>query len=130
MAGVVDTSVLYALLDELDPHHDRASDIVRGHVGIEVPPTILCETEMLVRKRAGRAVAVAILPQLLAQNPQIGVLGADVHPQALRIWRESRGISYADAHAIAGALLLDSDLLTLDDRQLAVWRTLRRRGRA
>lgn len=122
MAGVVDTSVLFAALHEDDAHHEEAKARVGAHRGLEVPPAVLAELEMTIRKTAGRAVAIATVPAFLAQNPHLGVMDADLHPDALRIWKGHGGISYTDAYAIAGALLLGGDLVTLDHGQEAVWR--------
>lgn len=126
MAGVVDTSFLYALLVEADPRHVGAMKELARHSGLEIPPAIVAETEMLLRKRSGRGVAIATLEDLLAANPQVGILDADLHPTASRLWKAYGGISYADAHAVAGALLLGSDLVTFDEQQEAVWRKERK----
>lgn len=126
MAGAVDTSVLFAALHRDDVHHERAKGMLREHSGIEVPPAILTEVEMLVRKKADRRTALDVLGRLLAENPHLGVLDRDLHPESFRIWKEYAEISYADAVAIAAALALDGELVTLDKRQADVWRTERR----
>lgn len=122
MAGVVDTSVLLACLYEDDLHRKKAQKMVRSHLGIEIPPVILAETEAVIRKRVGLSVAREVLPAFLQANPQVGVLDADLHPEATRIWARHGRLTYADTHAIAAALLLDSELVTLDRRQAAAWR--------
>jgi predicted nucleic acid-binding protein len=126
VAGVLDTSFLFALLVESDAHHQAAHEEVVTHTGIEIPPAVLAEAEMLIRKRNGRRTGQETLTRLLSQNPHIGIMDADLHPSALRIWTGPGGLSYVDAHAVAGALLLDADLLTFDAAQKAAWRTQRR----
>ena len=128
MAGVVDTSVLFAALHADDRHHKKAAKKLALHLGLEIPPAVLAETETCIRKKAGLDVARTTLPAFLQGNPHIGVMDADLHPVALSIWRRHGRLSYTDCHAIAGALLLGNDLVTLDRRQEAVWREERKRG--
>ncbi len=49
-------------------------------------------------------------------------MDADLHPTAMRLWQAHGRLSYIDRHAIAGALLVGDELLTLDARQKAVWK--------
>lgn len=127
MAGVVDTSVLMAVIDSEDAHHGRAIDTLGGHLGVEIPPAVLAEWEGLVRKRSGRAAAVATIPAFLSRNPQVGIMDADLHPRAQAIWRRHGGITYTDAHIIAAALLLGDELITFDERQKAAWKKEKKR---
>lgn len=128
MAGVMDTSVLYALLDEADPNHHAARDMVDAHMGVELPPAVVAELELLTRKRAGLVVSRQLMTTFLSDNPHVGVMDADLHPEAMDVWQRNGRLSYTDCHAIAGALLLDNTLITLDKRQAAVWRQERKRG--
>lgn len=127
MAGVVDTSVLFAALHKNDRHHAKAAAMLAGHLGLEVPPAVFAETETTIRKKAGLDVARATLPAFLKGNPHIGVMDADLHPAAMGVWQRHGRLSYTDCHAIAGALLLGDELITLDERQAAVWRQERTR---
>ena len=127
MAGVVDTSFLFTVLHEEADGREDAVATLHKYLGVEIPPAVLAELEILVRKRMGLAFARQMIPDFLRRNPHVGVMDADLHPDALAIWQRHGRLSYTDCHAIAGALLLGDDLITLDRRQEAVWKEERKR---
>ena len=92
MTILVDTSALYALLDEDDANHDSA---VRGWTRLlatELPTThtyVVVETSALVQRRLGMA-AVEQLHRGLLPVVRITTVDASTHGRAVERWRTER----------------------------------------
>lgn len=115
MVRVADTSVLYAVLDEDDDHHDQAVGDLEDPEPILVPREILVETVDLVRHRADAGAASAALDDLLAL-PHVSV-AEPVHVEAVQaVFDEAAGdLSLADAVVVQTCLARGADPLAYDE---------------
>lgn len=123
MTAFVDTSALYALLDEDDANHDRAQETF-GHLrGRELVTHsyVVVEAVALVSRRLGWVAVERLIDGVL---PVIRVIQVDeaTHAAALRAFRVSRsvGVSLVDqasfavmrAEGIDQAFAFDRDFAT------------------
>lgn len=120
MTCFVDTSALYALLDEDDANHGRAISILARLRGEELVTHayVIVETLALVVRRLGWAATTHVIDVIL---PVIAVQAVDesLHLQALAAYREagSTGVSLVDrtsfafmrTHRVARAFAFDTD---------------------
>jgi len=121
MTWVADTSWLYALIDDSDPHHLQARQEARQPDPVEVPEVILAETLDLIRYRHGREVARDALDGF-ERLPHF-VLGEGVpHADVATTWRAHPALSYADATAVAAARRRNVGLRSFDRRQVRALR--------
>jgi predicted nucleic acid-binding protein len=94
MTVFVDTSALYALLDEADAHHVEASDVLRRLVGTELMTHqyVVVETSALVGRRLPWPATERLVDGLL---PVIDVrpVDADLHAAAMGAYRRSASAS-------------------------------------
>lgn len=116
MKGVADTSWLYAVFDERDPHHAEARHQLGAAESVHVPPAILAETLDLIEYRAGKATAVAALEDL-ARAPPVRLEREHDVDSVNEIWRAHAVLTYADASAVSAARRLGLGLYTFDRRQ-------------
>ena len=90
MSIFIDTSALYALLDEGDAHHAEASDVLRRIAGTELVthPFVVVESAALVGRRLPWAASERLIDGLL---PVIEVepLDADLYAAVLAVYRRS-----------------------------------------
>lgn len=99
MSVFVDTSALYALLDEGDGHHAEASDALRRLVGAELitHAFVVVETSALVGRRLPWGATERLIDGLL---PVIDVrhVDADLFDRAMATYRASAsaGVSLVD----------------------------------
>jgi predicted nucleic acid-binding protein len=115
MVRVADTSALYALLNESDPHHTDARAAFEDPDPILMPTEILAETIQMVHYRkgpdAGRRVleAVFALPQARIADP--------VDVAAVRqVYKDGKGrLSIFDAFVIQTCRQHAAAALTFDD---------------
>ncbi len=89
----VDTSALYAILDEDDPRHADAARAFSRLLDIAELVThnyVLVETELLVRRRLGPAAVTTLLDRLL---PSVTTVWVDegTHRAAVEAWRAGGG---------------------------------------
>ncbi len=104
MRAFVDTSALYALLDESDANHAVAAEVFAGLQGSELVTHayVLVETLALVSRRLGRAAVERLLDGLL---PVVSVVAVDasLHAAALAGYREATSgrISFVDRTSFA-----------------------------
>ena len=104
MSVFVDTSALYALLDEGDAHHAEASDILRRLVGTELVTHafVVVESSALVGRRLPWAATERLIDGIL---PVIDVdpIDADVYAVAVESYRrsESARVSLVDHASFA-----------------------------
>lgn len=120
MTWVADTSWLYALFDEDDAHHRKATQEAQDPEPVEVPPLIAKEVLDLARKRRGKPAALRMLADL-RRIPHL-VFVDEARPAAtFEVWR-AQAVSLADANAIAWARYRGARLRTFDARQQAALR--------
>lgn len=124
MMRVVDTSLLYALFNRSDIHHQEAQDAFRQPAPIGVPASVLQETLDLVRFRHGKQSAVHAYEDLLSLA-HVRFLQPPAGTAVSKLWAEEDPLSHADAGAIVTAWSEDADLLTKDAKQRAVFRKRR-----
>jgi predicted nucleic acid-binding protein len=104
MSIFVDTSAIYALLDESDAHHAEASDVLRRLAGSELltHAFVVVESSALVGRRLPWAATERLLDGLL---PVIDVapIDHDLYSLAVAAYRESRSarISLVDRTSFA-----------------------------
>ncbi len=120
MTVFVDTSALYALLDEDDANHEAAARIFGGLAGAKLltHAYVLVETLALVSRRLGRAAVERLLDSILAVV-DVEPVDLGLHGQALLAYRESPsdGVSFVDwtsfafmrANRLGEAFAFDSD---------------------
>lgn len=121
MRGVADTSWLYAFFVASDIHHSKAVQQSTKVETVHVPPAIVVETLDLIRlrNRLGRSKAENALSQM-ENDPHFRLADPPHdHAAAAQIYRAAKGLSYADAAAVAAARRLGLDLLTFDEGQQA-----------
>ena len=99
MRVFVDTSALYAILDEDDLNHDVAAatfqNLVR-HVELVTHNYVHLEAEELVRRRLGQAAAATLVERLLPSMTTVWI-DERLHAAALEAWRASgRRVSLVD----------------------------------
>lgn len=94
MSVFVDTSALYALLDEADTHHPEASDALRRLVGVELVTHsyVVVEACALVGHRLPWAATERLVDGLL---PVVDVrsVDADLHATVMATYRRSASAS-------------------------------------
>ncbi len=109
---IADASVLIALLEPADVHHDRAVSLLSGIRELIVHPVTLAEV-LVGPSRAGVAV------QVLADLRAIGVRDLDQrvdHSLLVAEIRARHGLKMPDACVLAAAVEMDLPLLTFDRR--------------
>ncbi len=119
MSWVADTSWLYALIDDADPHHTKARDQASEPDPVEVPEVILAEALDLIRCRHGPKVARAALAGF-EKLPHFVLGEATSHLDTVVVWRTNSALSFADAAAVAAARRRSFGLRSFDQRQLRV----------
>lgn len=124
MTWVADTSWLYALVDEADPHHREARQQAAQPDPVEVPEIILAETIDLIRYRHGRDSAEAALADF-ERLPHFALGEGVPHAETSSVWREHSTLSYADASAVALAYRHNFGLRSFDRRQLRAYQSRR-----
>lgn len=117
MSWVADTSWLYALIDDADPHHGEARGQAKKPDPVEVPEVILAETLDLIRYRHGNKVAKDAL-EGFERLPHFALGEGVAHDAVVGVWREHDTLSYADATAVAAARRRNFGLRSFDRRQL------------
>lgn len=119
MTVVLDTSVLVALAIASEPDHAAVRDwILAERAELVTTPLVLAEVDHVLQRRAGHAVADAVLADF-----EHGAYRVDWWPRALTeslaVLRSERGagIGVVDASLLALAGRLDTDrVATLDQR--------------
>jgi predicted nucleic acid-binding protein len=120
MKVFVDTSALYSALDEADPNHQVALDLLDrllGHAELVTHNYVHVEVEALVRRRLGASAAETLIDRLL---PGMRTVWVDelLHGTALAaMGEERRGVSLVDQvsflvmrrERIVDALAFDAD---------------------
>ena len=109
MRALLDTNVLFAAASARDRYHDRASAIVSGIDGSELPPALItdyvvAETMNLTRERLGSGVATDLLDRLTegAQFEVVHTAQADF-TAAKALFRTYSELSFVDATLAAYA---------------------------
>jgi predicted nucleic acid-binding protein len=120
MKILVDTSALYAILDEDDPHHGEAATAFSRLLDIAELVThnyVHVEAELLVRRRLGPTAVATLVDRLLPSLTTVW-LDEGTHRAALEAWRAGSGkVSLVDhvsflvmrSMGIETALAFDAD---------------------
>lgn len=100
MTVFVDTSALYALLDEDDGNHERAVSAWVDLLDRDRPVThayVVVETSALVQRRLGMQ-AAAQLHRALLPATRVFPVGAEIHARAVERWLTAgrRALSLVD----------------------------------
>lgn len=125
MSRVVDTSVLYALFDEADAHHERARRDLAAQPRWAVPLAVLVEFLLVVRRRHGKPVAQRAMQDLQGMG-RLDIVQPQDAAKVLALWRDHPTLSAPDAVGLQEALHTGVPLLTYDQGQASVYRDLAR----
>ncbi len=116
---IVDTGILYALIDRRDRYHTQARQIFRRSETKIVPEPVIVETDWLVTERMGVEVQVRFLrgigePALFIECPlpMDRARAADLVDQY-----KSQNIGYVDAVVVAIAERLKETVIATVDRK-------------
>jgi predicted nucleic acid-binding protein len=114
---VLDASVLIALAQTEDRHHQRARALLRAGVDEELAASPITLAELLVEPtRVGRpGDALAMVRDLQVRTVPLG----DAAPQQLAILRVETGLRMPDCCVLLAAVDTGSSLATFDQRLLA-----------
>lgn len=123
-----DTSWLYALIDDRDPHHDEAQQKSQGQDNFLIPAVALAEllqvifyrTRKLQGDRAAHLAERSVRKNLL-NLPEFRVEQAFDANLASAIHDRHATLSYVDAVVTAAALRSPENLLSFDKQQLAAF---------
>lgn len=122
--AAIDTSLLYALFNEVDIWHADAKRAIQEHAPVVVPPGVVQETLDLIRLRQGPGTAKAAFAWL-STHPRIHLATSSAdqsHAAALAFFTDSstatwKACSFADVWCVAHAKALGLPLLSHDDAQ-------------
>lgn len=114
MSVVADTSFLYALYNEEDPHHRRAKQSLRSGEPVYVPIPVVTETISLIHYRMGFAAAERVLKHLLALPVARIHDGAPLPAVAASFEAASGTLSFVDAVVVETCHALAARPLTYD----------------
>jgi predicted nucleic acid-binding protein len=122
-AVVLDSSVLFGLLDSTDAHHSSALAAIAaaaaaGH-DLVLPTSVLAEV-LVGAARQGSAVRDQLERRLIASVDRLYPLDRDVAVHAADVRAGSPAIRLPDAVVIATGRALDGHVLTADKRWAAV----------
>lgn len=112
-----DADVLIGFLDEGDAHHQRARELLGGHLraGDEIVVGASVYAEAMVRPlRLGRPEPVEDF--LAAVRADVAPVTREVARAAARLRADHRALRLGDAMALAAARAADARLLTFDVR--------------
>lgn len=111
---VVDASVLIAHLDGSDPHHGRATELLKSLAGEEWRSSVLTLAEVFVGPaRAGRLTDAVEAVNALAVS---AVPLTDVAPAELAMRRATSGLRLPDCCVLLAAEQNMAGIATFDDR--------------
>lgn len=114
MSVVADTSFLYALYNEEDPHHVRAKKDLHSGEPIYVPMSVITETISLIHYRMGYATANRILKHVLNLPLARAHEGAPL-PAVAAAFEHAKGkLSFVDAVVVETCHALAAKPLTYD----------------
>ena len=126
MAVLLDTSVLYALVDRQERLHDACSDgIAREEEAVIIPAPVMTEITYLVNRRLGGAMEVNFLRELLASDWAIEPMNRTDLARTLELLElyASANLGFVDAATVAIAERLDvKRIYTLDRRDFPLVR--------
>src|SRR5437763_7408869 len=126
LAILVDTSALYALIDDSEPGHQAVAGAVRGaRETLLVPITVIPEADYLVAIRLGVRVELAMLRSFVDGELALEAVNASDIQRCVEIidrYADSK-IGFVDASLVAVAERLGvTKLLTLDRRHFRMIR--------
>lgn len=126
MAVLVDTSGLYAMVYDREPHHPAVREFVAAtDEALLIPVTVLPEADYLIAKRHGTRVELMMLRSIARRELAVeGLTPADLERSMELIERYADSdIGLVDASLVAIAERLRiSRILTLDHRHFGLFR--------
>jgi predicted nucleic acid-binding protein len=126
LAVLLDTSVLYALVDRDEQLHNVCSDqIAREEEAVIIPAPVMTEITYLVNRRLGAAMEVNYLRELLASDWAIEPMNRTDLARTLELLEmyASANLGFVDAATVAIAERLDvKRIYTLDRRDFPLVR--------
>jgi uncharacterized protein len=124
---VLDTSGVYAAVNENQPEHDRVKKALEAEEGpLFLSPFVLAEVDYLVADRAGVDAELAVLRQVVSGAFNLFPFNRELVGEASSIIEQYRdlGIGLADASNVVLARILETRrILTLDERHFRAVRT-------
>lgn len=125
---IVDTSVLLAVLDRDEPHHQRSLELVTVYNGaLVVSPLVLAELDYLLLTRGGGDAELAGMRELTSGAWEIATLSPEDLADAMNIVERysTLGIGATDASLVVLASRYGTHTIaTLDRRHFEVLRAL------
>lgn len=108
MSVLVDTSGLYALVDDAEPQHRAVYQFVdRYDQALVVPISVLPELDYLVFSKLGSRVQIRVLRSLV---------GGEFHIENLSDRDLERAVELADQYADSGLGLVDASIAAIAER--------------
>lgn len=128
---LLDTGGLFATLNDREPSHAAASQVLQGDSGPYVlSPFVLAELDYLIATRVGVATELDVLGDVASGAYRLETFDADDVAQAAAVVDKYRdlGIGLADASIVVLAERYDTNrVLTLDERHFRALRVGRKR---
>ena len=125
-AVILDTGVLYALVDRKDAWHRRSADFLEGYQGrLLVPSTVIPEACYLMQSHLGRSVELAFVKALAAGELTVVHFTADDLARCVALLKTygDAEIGFVDASVAAIAERLKiTTILTTDRRHFSIMR--------
>lgn len=126
MSVILDSSFLVVLVNQLDRHHGRCTDVARNlREPFVIPVVVVPEVTYILAKRLGHPVMRAFVKQLSGPEWHIENLSGDDLErvsEVLTVYADAK-LDFADATIVAMAERLGVEtILTLDRRDFAVVR--------
>jgi predicted nucleic acid-binding protein len=122
-AVVLDSSVLFGLLDSTDAHHSSALAAIAAAAAagndLVVPTSVLAEV-LVGAARQGSAIRDELERRLIASVDRLYPLDRDVAVHAADVRAASPVIRLPDVVVIASGRVLDAQVLTADKKWAAV----------
>jgi predicted nucleic acid-binding protein len=108
MKAILDTSVLYAIVDRDDVHHAPSTDIIHsvdeGDVSAVVTDYVVAETLNLIQLKIGHEAATDWHDRVNDNsNIELVHTSQQEYHRALDVFREFSGLSFVDASIVAQA---------------------------
>jgi predicted nucleic acid-binding protein len=115
---LLENDVVFAYLNELDPHHETAERILKklqeGEIALDASSVSLVEMELIYRSEdredllLSHLAAIAALPSVAYAplTPDLVIAGVYL--------RQTLGLSFFDSHYAATALSLDGKIISYD----------------
>lgn len=126
--NAIDSSVLIALLNEVDKHHNKAFEILKGSDVEEVLlfDHIYIEIMNVLKRKYSIDLCHKFVNFLKFWNIEIAMKEFEEIKMANTIFTEKNNLSFEDCLLIAGALSRNADLMTFDEELKSAWNKLKK----